>query len=101
MNQLPRDYDLTQARQDDIEFGDKTGNDQQMAESIADFANLFKEIRRRALDWAATITGGDPKQEQKLKDLESEINRILDRDCNPQRLSESRLRYRDLILGQG
>jgi NTE family protein len=100
LNHLPRDYDLTQARQDDIVFGDKTQNDQQMAETITDFANLAKEIRHRALEWATTITSGDPKQEQKIKELESTIDDILDKDCNPQRLSESRLRYRDLILGQ-
>ncbi|HEX7032240.1 MAG TPA: patatin-like phospholipase family protein [Nitrososphaera sp.] len=99
-DRIPKDYDQTLARQDNIIFGDKTENDQLMAETITDYANLAKEIRQRALDWAGSITNGDPKQEQKLKDLQRRIDELLDKDSNPHRLNESRLRYKDLLLGQ-
>ncbi len=117
---LPHDYDITQARQNDITFGDKTRADQEEAENITDFGNLARRIREKVLDSkdellesALKIKEASKKDPALLKEfegkvdllngLQQEIDKILGEVCNDNRSSESRERYEkygDLLLGQ-
>lgn len=117
---LPHDYDITQARQNDITFGDKTRADQEVAEDITDYGNLARRIREKVLNSKDELiksslkikasSAKDPKLLKDLQDkvdllngLEQEIDKILDEACNDNRSSESRERYEkygDLLLGQ-
>jgi len=116
---LPHDYDITQARQNDITFGDKTRADQEVAEDITDFGNLARRIREKVLYSKEELLKSalkiktstkDPTLLKALQDkvdllngLEQEIDKILDEVCNDNRSSESRVRYGkygDLLLGQ-
>jgi predicted acylesterase/phospholipase RssA len=118
-NYLPHNYDITQARQNDITFGDKTRTDQEVAEDTTDFGNLARRIREKVLDSKDELLKSvlkikastkDPTLLKDLQDkvdllngLEREIDKILDEDCNDHRSSESRERYEkfgDLLSGQ-
>jgi hypothetical protein len=89
---LPRDYDLTQARQNNITFGDKTKNDQLTAEIMTDYVSLVKRVREEALKNAST-------DKEKLDET---FNNILNEFTNPNRVGQSLVLHEkmmDLMLG--
>jgi hypothetical protein len=88
---LPSDHDLTQARQNDITFGDKTQKDELVAELITDYVSMIRRIRKEAVQNAVD------KQKMDL-----ELEKILNDFTNPNHTGESKLMYatnQDLMLG--
>ena len=88
---LPRDYDLTQARQNNITFGDKTQKDELVSEMITDYVSMIKKSRMKAV--------ANAKDKQKMN---QELDKILNESTNSNHTGESKLIYatnEDLMLG--